>query len=195
MPLPEPDDVRRVVAKLDKDFVGVYAKLLPDERVAASRWQQPGRGYEAVQRFYRLGSGTPNVIAWARGLDELIDRGELARELVVWRGLRSSQSSFGVASQDIGRLVGSTGRFAGLVATTLSRRVAVADFTKPELAGGPLLLHMRLPIGLPVAWLAAIGRPELKHQLELLLPDDLGYRIVSATVEEGMTIMDVEVAL
>lgn len=189
------DDPHALADKLDADFAPVNASLTRSERDAIARWQQPGRGYEAVQELLRTGTGSRDAQAWARKLDAAIDRGRLVRSVSVWRGVRSTQAAFHVRSERFGEIVGRSGRFGGSTATTLLRDVAAREFTKPELAGGPALLRMRLPEGLPAAWLRNVGLPEVAYQMELLLPARLGYRVHGVTFEAGIATVELEVQM
>lgn len=103
----------------------------------------------------------------------------------MWRGIRSTLATFGVPVDDLDKLTGIDDHFVGFTATTISRQVAVDQFTLPELAGGAALLRLRLPVGKYAAWLRPIS---MGRQLELLLPDRLRYRITSHTVEDLLVV-------
>lgn len=195
MSLPEPEDAPRIAALLDEDFAVVNADLSRAEREAVVRWQKVGRGYEAVQSFYRVGAASGDVVQWAASLDRVVAGGALARDIEAWRGIRSSYAAFGVPASEIGILRGKHRKFSGLSSATLSKSVALADFTRPELEGGPTLLRLSLPRRLRAAWIAGIGHADFRAQMELLLPDRLEYVIRTATVVEGIVVVDVEVVL
>lgn len=190
-----PDDAAsRLAARLNADFASVSTSLTRAERGAVGRWQEPGRGYEPVQRLLRSGVGDRDVREWARALDRAIDRGRLARELSTWRGIRSTEATFGLPADRLGESIGFARRFDGLTATTISPMVARREFTRPELEGGAALLRLHLPIGLPSSWLPPIGIQSMRHQMELLLPDRLKYRILGNTVED-ILVVEMEVLL
>ncbi|MCI4675014.1 hypothetical protein [Candidatus Mycolicibacterium alkanivorans] len=58
----------------------------------------------------------------------------LAQRVVVWRGIRSINNTFGVSSGDLETLVDCTLEVDQFFATTADRRVAEAEFAEPATA-------------------------------------------------------------
>lgn len=189
----EPDDGKCLAAQLDKDFSATNASMSASQRAALQEWQASDRGYEAVQDFLRKGCGTSEARALAKALGSAIKQGRLHRDVTVWRGIRSSMTTFGLDSSDLHRIVGEVRTFDDLMATSTARSIAVQQFTKPNREGGSVLMKLRVPTGTHAAWVAHLGAARMREQGELLLPDGLVLRFRGATVEDGTMTVEVEV--
>jgi len=187
--------VSDLAVRLTEAAKAVAAALTDDEVAAIRRYQGLDRSYELVAAVLR-GRCSPGdltapeaelVTMILRALPASIARWRVPEALRVYRGQRS-----------VARFLGSGARGGVLVAdsflsTTIFRKVALDEFTKPAGPGGPSLLEISVPTGTPALWVPPIGDPALAYQGELLL--DLGSRIAvrSERQEGGILVLDCEV--
>lgn len=129
---------------------------------------------------------------WRRSLDddELAAPGACPDDVVVWRGIRNLEATFGVARDSAHSLVDKVRLAAGFLSTTTHRSVAVSEFVGSKRGA---LLRIRVPAGTKAAWLPAAGDPSLGYQGELLLEEDLYLHINATSEEDGILILDCEV--
>ncbi|MDZ7577245.1 MAG: ADP-ribosyltransferase [Candidatus Nanopelagicales bacterium] len=189
-PFDDGDDLARM---LDRDFAAANRAMTEAERRAIREWQASGRSYEAIQHALRSLGRDREADRLAKALTFAIRRGSLAADAVMWRGVRSSTRTFGVPSGELGRLVGEQRRMSGFLSVTLSRQVAELEFTRPALEGGALLLRVSVRKGTHAAWVAGVGSPRLRRQLELLLKTDRLVRIRAVSYAGTIPVVDVEV--
>lgn len=169
------------------------AAMTAQERAALVEWQRSDRTYESVQRFLRTGRGSQRVEQLADVLTSAVNRGRLARDVTLWRGMRSSLRTFGIASTRLAELVGVTKPMLGLFAASASRHVAIGHFTLPALAGGPALMEAHVSAGTHAAWVSGAGDPRLRHQAELLLGDRKLVKVMGAEYIGDLAVLAVEV--
>lgn len=141
--------------------------LDPIARAAITRWQGPDRFYERVQRVIREGTDDYEATLTATVLEDLIDRCEIGRTVICWRGERDSNRVFGVSAGDLANLVGRAFDTVGFYAVSASRDVAEGAFTIP--GRDPVIVRAVITPNAHALWVAAAGAPELAEQQELLL--------------------------
>jgi hypothetical protein len=188
---PEPadeDGEDALTALLDGWYAHAEQELTDEDRATITRWQGMDRFYEKVQGTARqtISPDDPDLIEAEDVRDRLQDiaeQFELPAPIEVYRGVRASQPTFGVANADLPSLIGQTIPMRGFTATTTSREVAIEQFTQPNAMsrGGHVLMKLRLPPGVPAIWLPAVGAPEFADQSELLL--GLGISLLLTQVE------------
>lgn len=180
-------------ACLDDAFA--HQKHLAPEVLASIRaWQRTDRTYELLQRVRREIEisdmpplGIESAITMGAHLDAAIATGRLIFPLVVYRGLRSLRRALGHDCPS--EVVGRTFMFGGYSATSVSRRVAVDQFTTARGA----LLEIILAAGTPALWIAGVGERELRNQGELLLPDGVLLHVYSHRQEGPIPVFSAEV--
>ncbi|MFT4189874.1 MAG: hypothetical protein QM621_15025 [Aeromicrobium sp.] len=184
--------------KVDEDFRGWKKALRGSEIAAITAWQGTDRRYQRIQAAVSgVGSASENGERLAEELLSSVLKGRVGRDLTLWRGIRSSISTFGVDSSDLASLIGRTLPADRFIAASLSRDVAIKEFTDPPLKGGPALLRLRVRSGTNAAWIAGAGDPALREQFEMLLrpgvllkiekveyPEDVGVPVISVEVSE-----------
>lgn len=190
--VPEDDDM--LARQLDADFAGWASTLTPAQHAALKQWQQSDRFYERIQRILRTGVDDEEADEVLDAILEAIDAGALAREVVAWRGIRNTATAFGRSNQDLAGLVHQEIPQDGLLPVSISKAVALAEFTDPSFGGGPALLRVTIPSRTPAAWLPLVGDPALRYQCELLLGP--GHALHLSNVDYaggGLPVLDVEV--
>ncbi len=156
-----------------------WATDLSDEvRTSVALWQGRDRFYERVQDALLGETASDEAVQVADHL-LLATSHPLQGEYTTWRGVRSSAASFGVADSDLERIVGETRPMDRFVSVSLHRSLALDEFTRPELAGGAVLIEVRLKPGTRVAWLAPVGLSDYVYQQEILLRPGTTQRIVA----------------
>lgn len=167
----EEDDM--LARQLDIDFKDWALGLTHEQCLALKQWQGVDRLYERIQRLLRDEAGDEEtdekLLDTLETILEAVEAGILARDVVTWRGVRSTIRSFGRPNSDLVGLVGKELRQDGLLAVSTSRTLALEQFTRPPLGGGPALLRVAVPAKTPAAWLPLGGDPEMQYQRELLL--------------------------
>lgn len=164
------DDI--LACQLDIDFKDWATELTPAQRHALRRWQGVDRLYERIQRILRDEAGDEeddNLTDTLETIVEAIQAGSLARDVVTWRGVRSTIRSFGRPNSNLAGLVDEDLVQDGLLALSTSKALALKEFTQPPLGGGPALLRVAVPAKTPAAWLPLGGDPKMQYQRELLL--------------------------
>lgn len=164
-------------ARLDDAFAG-QRELGPAILASVRAWQRTDRTYEAVQRAIRASANADlsdalRVTTIRSHLDLAIASACVPFDLVAYRGLRDLRRGLGF--EDLDDVVGRQLRFAGYSATTVSRAVAVEEFTSRH----GLLLEIEAPAGTPALWVAGVGHPSLRRQGEVLLQDGLQLHVYS----------------
>ncbi|ACV80803.1 hypothetical protein Namu_4524 [Nakamurella multipartita DSM 44233] len=184
---------RRMAALLDQAYQPWLARLSDAERAAIHAWQSLDRRYRSIQAVVRDGAGDDAALAEASALANAVLAGELPQDVEAWRGIRSCQNVFGVGINSLPTLRGEVLTLDGFFAVTLDPRVAVAEFTRPPLPGGPVLFRIRLPAGVHAAWISLAGDSALRYQRELLLIGPIALRIGAASYAGEVPILEVEV--
>jgi hypothetical protein len=165
-----------LLARLDAAFAGQRG-LGPAVLSSVRAWQGTDRTYEVVQGAIRAAPDAPSDALKATTirahLDHAIASACVPFDLTTYRGLRDIRRGLDVDGLD--DVVGRQLRFAGYSATTVSRTVAVNEFTSRR----GLLLELEVPAGTPALWVAGIGHASLRRQGELLLPDGLRLHVYS----------------
>ena len=123
-----------------------------------------------------------------RVLTEVTRRWRVPEPVRVYRGQRSVDRIFGSEAR-----VGRTIQPATFLSTSISREVALQEFTVPAGVGGPALFEITLPAATPALWLPPVGDPELAYQGELVLPRQTSIFVRGERVEAGILILDCEV--
>ncbi len=163
---------------LNDEYAG--RSLDEEQRRVIEEWQRDDRTYEAFQAIARGESDDLYMVERADILDVLIEQHALKRPVRVYRGVRSATKAFGVDNSTFGQFVGRQIALHGFFATSVFRDVAIEEFTRPALGGGAVLLEVCVSAGVRALWVAAVGRPELAHQGELLLPSMVVLTVVAA---------------
>lgn len=176
----------------------LVTEALTDERAAIRRYQALDRTYELVATILRDPSSADRLTTAqldlvdriVRVLTNVTLRWSLPEPVRVYRGQRSLERVFGAGDRP-----GRTIRPATFLSTTISRSVALDEFTAPTGPGGPALFEIDVPAGTPALWLPPIGDPELAYQGELLLPRRTGLLVRGEREEAGILVFDCEVLL
>lgn len=168
----------------------VAASATDGELAAVRRYQALDRTYEMVNRLLRYEPGADelsdaelaDVRDIVRGLSQLLERWRTPEPLRVYRGLRSRAGLTDV------RII-----TRSFLATTIVRDIAIDEFTVPPAPGGPALLEIDVPAGVPAVWVPPLGDPALAYQGELLLPRRLLLLVRSSSEEAGIVVVNCEV--
>jgi len=168
------EEPEKLAARLTWIFANQSATATAEQRASVRRWQGRDRFYREVQRAAR---DDPAASDEARRVaDDLASlAAQLTQQIVVWRGIRSIDNTFGVSSADLHTLIGQTFEIDQFFATTVDRRIAWGEFTEP--APAPALYRVRVEAGTEAVWIPPVGFPEETLQTELLL---LPWRRVSS---------------
>ena len=168
-----------VFGRLDAAFAH-QRHLNPDVLASVRAWQRTDRTYELIQQVTRgtgaadlRGGDVKRAETMCAHLDLAIASGRMPFDVIVYRGLRNLRRAVGVKhpSDTIGRRL----RLVGYAATTVSRAVAVEEFTGER----GVLLQIAVPVGTPALWVAGVGNPKLRRQGELLLRDGISLHVYS----------------
>jgi hypothetical protein len=116
----------------------------------------------------------------------------LTQPVVVWRGIRSIDNTFGVSSADLHTLIGQTFQIDQFFATTVDRSIAEGEFTEP--APTPALYRVTVEAGTEAVWIPPLGVPVEARQMELLLLPGLEARIVAVEKRDILPIVVMEVS-
>src|SRR5690349_4575692 len=180
-----PDDVRSALAAA----TAAVRATLP-ERAAVRRYQAIGNAHERLNAFLRgrpVSAGTADRhLKTIRPLDELLTRAALPTDLTVFRGLRRIR---GIVPR-AGRMP-ATRLQNGYLSTTLSREVALRNFTDRERGG---ILRITAPAGMHPLWLPTLGDPRLADEEELLFLRGSYLTFRRWRVEVGTVEVDCEVS-
>lgn len=144
----------------------------PHLRARLLDWQATDRTYATIQAVLRgekrlddLDQDTRKTVTETiDALQKGLDQGQLDRDVVLWRGIRSIDRTFS------GELIGQH-RLDGFNATTIHRDTATAEFTTGAPGTTGALLSIKVPAGTPAIWVSGAGRqtPRFTGQGELLL--------------------------
>lgn len=180
---------------LDNEFAH-QKHLDPALLVSVRAWQGIDRSYELVQRMVRgestasLAVGDESRVRTMREhLDIAIASGCTPFAMVVYRGLRDLRRALRI--EHPAEAVGRRFYLRGFTATTVSRSVAIDEFT--QVGGG--LLKLLAPAGIPALWVANVGRPELRRQGELLLGDGIGLHVYSLGCDGAIPVLAGELTI
>ncbi|WP_072689289.1 VG15 protein [Rhodococcus marinonascens] len=188
------DDGELLARQLDDDFADWAKGLSERQRSAIAQWQRADdRFFQRIQQVLRTGADDLEAAQVAGPVLESIDAGRLARDVVTWRGIRNTNTLFGVPNQRLAELTGQEVQANGLLAVSTSRSLAVEEFTKPSFGGGPALLRVSIQSGTPAAWVKLVGEPDMQYQRELLLSDGHLMRVREVSYTGDLPIVDVEV--
>ena len=181
----------KLAARLAWIFADQSATATDVQRGSIRRWQGRDRFYREVQRAARDDPGASDEAR--RVADDLASLAtQLTQQVVVWRGIRSIDNTFGVSSVDLHTLVGQTFEIDQFFATTVDRLIAEGEFTEP--APAPVLYRIRVEAGTEAVWLPPLGVPEEARQMELLLLPGLEARILAVDKSGTLPIVDLEVS-
>ncbi|TML58515.1 MAG: hypothetical protein E6G22_14105 [Actinobacteria bacterium] len=170
-----------------------------DELRAAWAYQATDRRYELVNKALRgqldlqeLSVEESNfVVSTREALEAAINRGRTPCRLTVFRGVRDFRRWSGGVRLEAGEtLVGQELVQLGFSSTSLSRRVVEAEFAE---RGTGALLRISLPRGSPAAWLAGVGDPRHRRQMELLLPHLVPILVTRVRRDAGFVLVECEV--
>lgn len=189
-------DPETVARRLDASYQPWVDGLSDEQASAVLDWQGVDRQYESIQKVVRTGEGDDTERATVKNLISAVFDGRTPEDLYVWRGVRSSMRTFGLNADRLDTFESDENLILpGFAATTLSKSVAIEQFTNPPLAGGPVLLRIRVPAGTPAAWVAIAGDPELSDQYEILFGPALRLQLGSVDYadESGIPVLNLEV--
>ncbi len=173
-----------IFAQMDRDFAAWAQALTAEQRAALVEWQKTDRFYESVQAALR--ADPPGRLVGLDALTEAIARGELKLDLVLFRGVRNISTVFPDSTAE-----GTTLVWRGLSATSVVESVARSEFMVPGASPGLIRLHVTK--GARAAWVAGTGKPALRAQGEVLLPDRSLIRVVRKAYDGETPLVDVEV--
>ncbi|WP_158726431.1 hypothetical protein [Tomitella fengzijianii] len=170
---------------------------MTDYRRAIVRLSADSRGadrfYEAVQRALIDPDSVPaEAVDVADRLVGSVLTHPLNHEYEAWRGVRSAMAAFGMRSEQLSATV-TDARVGRFMATSLSRRVVLDEFTRPDLAGGAVLMRIMLAPGTNVGWIAGAGAEQYRYQAELLVHPGMRQRMVGVDRSGRMPIVRMEV--
>jgi hypothetical protein len=189
--LPTGEEPERLAARLAWIFADQSANATAEQRRSVRRWQGRDRFYEQVQRAVRddpAASDEARLVA-----DDLASlAAPLTQPIVVWRGIRSVDVTFGVSSAELHTLAGQTFAIDQFFATSVDRRIAEKEFTEP--APAPALYRVRVEAGTEAVWIPPLGVAEEARQMELLLLPDLEARILAIDESDTPPIVGMEVS-
>ncbi|QMU22066.1 phage minor head protein [Gordonia rubripertincta] len=191
---PTPADSDAAAEVLDAEYSADDAALTPDERAIIEAWQRDDRTYDEFQRAARGESDDPHFMGQAEELDELVRRHRLAQPVQAYRGVRNTRKVFGVDNTELAGLVGQEVPLAGFFGTSIDRRVAIDEFTRPPLGGGPALIEVLIPAGMRALWVSLSGDPRMRYQRELLLPSFVTISVLEVDYTDGVPVIRVGVA-
>jgi hypothetical protein len=180
---------------LDKAFAH-QKHLDPTLLLSVRAWQGIDRRYELVQRMVReestailAGGEESRVRTMREHLDIAVASGRAPFAMLVYRGLRDLRRALRIEHPT--EAVGRRFRLSGYTATTVSRSVAVGEFTQE--GGG--LLEIHVPEGMPALWVANVGSPELRRQGEMLLGDGIVLHVYSLGDDGPIPVLTGEVMI
>jgi hypothetical protein len=170
-------------------------QLTQPELDAIRAFQSRDRNYALINRLLREPSSVNvsadwlrKVARWVEAIDATMARARTPCDVVAYRGLRDFQSL--VPRIDV---MPSQWRDAGFMSTTLRRKVAMDEFTRP---GGstPVLLRIFVAEGTQAIWVPPLGVISEKYQMELLLARGTALNLQAYSAEESIVVVDCEVA-
>lgn len=185
------DQPENLAARLSWIFADQCAHATTQQRQSVHRWQGRDRFYQQVQRAVK---DDPDASDEARDVaDDLTTlAAPLTQRVVVWRGIRSIDNTFGVPREKLASLIGRTFEVDQFFATTADRRVAEAEFTEPSTT--PALYEIAVQAGTEAIWVPPLGAAEEARQQELLLLPGVETRIVAVDLLGELPIIEVEVS-
>lgn len=185
------EEPENLAARLAWIFADQSADATVEQRQSVRRWQGRDRFYQQVQHAAK---DDPAASEEARDVaDDLTTLAvPLTQRIVVWRGIRSIDDTFGVSSRELEMLLNQTLQVDQFFATTVDRRVAQAEFTEP--ARAPAIYKITVQPGTEAVWIPPLGAPEEARQMELLLLPGIEARIVAVDRTGEMPIIEVEVS-
>src|ERR1700739_322472 len=161
------------------------------QRASIRRWQGKDRFYRQVQRAAAQIAGASeeaqdvmeDLIALAQPLQE---------NVVVWRGVRSVDDTFGVPAERLDARLGRRRASAQFFATSAARSIVERKSTEP--ATSPALLRVQARRGTHVVWVPPLGDEESAGQMELLFLPTALVRILNVDRNGDMAMVFVEVS-
>lgn len=180
-----------LAGRLTEMFRGQAQAASDDQRASVRRWQGRDRFYRQVQRAAAQEAGASeeaqdvmeNLIALAQPLQD---------NVVLWRGIRSLDDTFGVPADRLDDLIGGRRASAQFFATSVDRRVVEREFTEP--ATSPALLRVQARRGTHAVWVPPLGDEENAGQMELLFLPAVFVRILNVDRSGEMPMVFVEVS-
>jgi hypothetical protein len=161
------------------------------QRASVRLWQGRDQFYRQVQR-----AAAQEVGASELAQDVMEDLIALAQPLqdnvVVWRGVRSVDDTFGVPAEVLQDLIGVRLVSTRFFATSADRSVVEGEFTEP--ATRPALLRVQARRGTHAVWIPPLGDQEDARQMELLFLPTALVRILDIEHSRDMPIVFVEVS-
>lgn len=116
--------------RLSRLFADQTNNATRGQRASVLRWQgKDERYYEQVQQAARGNDASPSAVDVAYDLQELM--APLPEPVEVWRGIRDAEKTFGVPADLIEQLVDREMENPAFFATSLDRKVAEHEFTRP----------------------------------------------------------------
>ncbi|MCG7633959.1 hypothetical protein MHN80_16740 [Gordonia McavH-238-E] len=191
---PTPADSDAAAEVLDAEYLADDAALTADERAIIDTWQRDDRTYDELQKATRGESDDPYYMEKAEELDALVRRHRLRRPVQAYRGVRDIRKVFGVDHTDLGELGGQEVLLAGFFGTSIDRQVAIDEFTRPSLGGGPALIEVLIPVGVRALWVSLSGDERLRYQRELLLPSFVTIEVLGVDDSGGVPVIRIRVA-
>lgn len=184
----EPEDL---AARLTWIFADQSRAATSEQRASVRRWQGRDRFYQQVQL---AAQDDPNASDEARdAADDLTSLATpISQQVVVWRGIRSIDRTFGVSRDELPTMVNQTLQVDQFFATTADRRVAEEEFLVP--ATVPVLYKVAVQAGTEAVWIPPLGDAEDARQQELLLLPGIETRIVAVDLSGEVPIIEVEVS-
>ncbi|WP_373120723.1 hypothetical protein [Mycobacterium marinum] len=178
-------------ARLTRLFANQAAVASDKQRASVDLWQ--GKGERLYREVQRAVNGQDADVAAYDVADDLQDLMEpLPENVVVWRGVRSTEAVFGVPSENLEELVGTDRVVPRFFATSLDRNVAEGEFTRP--GPSPALYRIAAQAGTPALWVPPLGSVSEVYQQELLFPPGVVVRILNVDRTYSVPIVEVEVS-
>ncbi|MGO9041442.1 MAG: hypothetical protein ACLQIK_07300 [Mycobacterium sp.] len=180
-----------LAGRLTEMFRGQTETASDGQRASVRRWQGTDRFYRQVQRAAAQVVDVPDEAHDV--MEDLIALAQPLRdEVVVWRGVRSVDETFGVAAKHLVDLVGAARAAAQFFATSADRGIVEGEFTGP--ATSPALLRVQARRGAHAVWVPPLGNEENAGQMELLFLPTAQVRILGLDRSGEMPIVFVEVS-
>lgn len=187
-------DVDDVPGRLDEAYGPWRERLTGAQLRALIAWQAPDRGYERLQRALATGEGVSASDRKTVGdLLTAIYTGRVPFAIQTWRGVRSTDQTFGLPSDQLEHLIGRQIQVGRFFAVSTELRVAADDFTVPPLSGGPAIMSLSIPPDQRAAWVSLAGDESMSGQRELLLGPEAQYRVTGVSNADGIAIVEAEV--
>ena len=180
-----------LAGRLTEMFRGQTEAASDGQRASVRRWQGMDRFYRQVQRAAAQVLDVPEEAQAV--MEDLIALAEPLRDdVVVWRGVRSVDETFGFPAEHLEDVVGAARVAAQFFATSADRGIVEGEFTEPAIS--PALLRVRARRGSHAVWVPPLGNEENAGQMELLFLPTVQVRILGVDRSGDMPIVFVEVS-